>query len=91
MILWQHVRATGRVQGVFYRDSTKREARRLGLTGWVRNMADGSVEARLEGTKEQIEEMIAWMHEGPPLALVDRVETLWQGEGADFTSFDVRH
>ena len=55
----------GRVQGVFFRDETRREARRHGVCGWVRNCADGTVEAQVEGTPESVEAMVQWCREGP--------------------------
>lgn len=64
----------GKVQGVFYRKSTQAKARELGVCGWVRNLDNGCVEAEIEGTPEQLEAMIAWCHEGPSAARVDRVE-----------------
>lgn len=64
----------GRVQGVFYRDWTIGHARELGLAGWVRNEADGTVAAHLEGADEAVEDMVARMHQGPPHARVERVE-----------------
>ncbi len=70
------VRIFGRVQGVGFRDWTIREARRLGLSGWVRNRRDGSVEVLLAGENEQIETMLTRCREGPPLAIVERIETM---------------
>lgn len=64
----------GRVQGVFYRDWTVHNARQLALAGWVRNQADGTVTAHLEGAPEAIERMIELMHDGPPRARVERIE-----------------
>jgi acylphosphatase len=66
---------TGRVQGVGYRDSLSAEAQRRGLTGWVRNRRDGSVEAVLQGTPAAIDAAIAWARRGPPLARVTDVRT----------------
>lgn len=68
-----HVQVIGRVQGVFFRDYTRREAERLGLSGWVKNMPDGSVEALLSGSTETVDAMLAWLHEGSPAARVQRV------------------
>jgi acylphosphatase len=68
------VNVSGRVQGVFYRASCARLAREKGLTGSVRNRADGAVEAVFEGPPEVVEEMVAWCREGPDLARVDEVE-----------------
>jgi len=64
----------GRVQGVFFRDYTRREAQHLGLSGWVRNLATGSVEAEFEGGAEQLAAMLEWLSTGSPLSLVSRVE-----------------
>jgi acylphosphatase len=66
---------TGRVQGVGYRDSLRDEALRHGLTGWVRNRRDGSVEAVLQGTPEGIDATISWARRGPALARVTDVRT----------------
>ena len=70
----RHVRLTGLVQGVFFRAWARDEADALRITGWVRNCADGSVEAHLEGEVEDLEELIELMREGPPGARVDKVE-----------------
>jgi acylphosphatase len=64
---------TGRVQGVWFRASTKREAERLGVTGHAANLADGSVEVIACGAPEAVEALIAWLHRGPPQARVERV------------------
>lgn len=68
----------GRVQGVFFRVETRDRARSLGLSGWVRNVPDGSVEAVFEGDRERIESMLAWCRRGPSLAQVDEVEAEWE-------------
>lgn len=67
------VRVTGRVQGVFFRDSTRDEARRRGLTGWVTNERDGSVSVEVQGSGEQVDEVVAWLRQGPPGAQVVNV------------------
>jgi acylphosphatase len=56
----------GEVQGVGYRYTMRMIARRIGVAGWVRNLADGSVEAEIEGTDDQVDQVLAWMAEGPP-------------------------
>jgi acylphosphatase len=68
-----HVYISGRVQGVAYRASTWEVADRLGLSGWVRNLPDGRVEAVFEGEPATVEKMIQWCHKGPPAALVQDV------------------
>ena len=84
------LRIRGRVQGVFYRDSTRREAQRLGLRGWVRNRSDGSVEAVALGLPERIAALIDWCHEGPPLARVAEVGVTEESGDADEPEFEVR-
>lgn len=68
--------ASGRVQGVFYRATCARLARRLGLGGSVRNLPDGRVEAAFEGPESLVDEMVDWSRSGPDLALVERLEVL---------------
>ena len=71
MAVRRRVVVTGRVQGVFFRDSTTQEARRHGLAGWVTNRADGAVEAVFEGAPDAVEALVAWVRHGPPQARVD--------------------
>ena len=66
----------GRVQGVFFRGATQDEARRLGVKGWVRNRADGSVEAVLEGPPGPVNALLAFLEHGPPAARVDALEAI---------------
>ena len=82
-----HVRISGRVQGVFYRSTTRDRAEQLGLTGWVRNTSDGKVEAIFEGEETAIKDMIVWCHKGPRSADVYDVTVEYQkflGEFEDF-------
>ena len=69
-----HVYVTGRVQGVWFRDSTQHEAMRLGVDGWVRNLPDGRVEAVYEGGAEAVEALVAWTRHGPEHAWVTAVQ-----------------
>jgi acylphosphatase len=69
----RQIRIHGRVQGVGYRDYLRDEADRLGVTGWVRNRADGSVEAVLQGSAEAVERILSWARRGPPAARVTRL------------------
>jgi len=68
------VRVTGLVQGVYFRAEARDRARSLGIAGWVRNAADGAVEATFEGEDEHVDALLAWCRRGPPGARVDRVE-----------------
>ena len=85
------VRVRGRVQGVWFRAHTRDAARRLGLTGWVRNAPDGTVEAVAEGPRGRCEALIAWCHEGSPLSRVDRVDAAWGEPTGEFASFEARY
>ncbi len=79
----RRVVVTGRVQGVFFRDSTRSEARRLGVAGWVTNRADGSVETVVEGERDAVEALVAWLRRGPEQARVDSctvTEEVTEGE-----------
>jgi len=69
------LRVTGRVQGVGYREALRSEAQRLGVTGWVRNLADGSVQALAQGSDAALAALLAWARRGPPAARVERVAT----------------
>lgn len=71
-VVRRRVVVTGRVQGVFFRDSTRREARRRRVTGWVTNREDGSVEAVFEGEPDAVDALVAWTRRGPVRARVDR-------------------
>ncbi len=70
----KNLRIHGRVQGVYFRDSMRQQARRLGVTGWVRNRTDGTVEAMVSGELEAISKIIEWARRGPPAARVTSVE-----------------
>jgi acylphosphatase len=70
----RRVKAHGRVQGVFFRDSTREEAERLGIAGWVRNKGDGTVEAVFEGAPDMVDAMVWFVRDGPGSADVQRVE-----------------
>ena len=78
----------GRVQGVWFRESMRQEAARLGITGWVRNRADGSVEATVQGSAQAVDAITRWAHQGPEEAEVERVDAA-PGEG-DYAAFEKR-
>ncbi len=69
---------SGRVQGVFFRDSTAKAARSRGVAGWIRNLPDGRVEAFFEGSRDAVESMISWCRSGPRHADVDDVSVEWE-------------
>jgi acylphosphatase len=90
MKLRAHVFISGRVQGVFFRENTKNKARELGVSGWVRNLKDGRVEAVFEGNENEVKRMIEWCHVGPELARVDNVEVIWE-EPKGENEFKIRY
>ena len=79
----------GRVQMVFFRDSTVRKARALKLTGWVRNEKDGSVKILATGEEEKIKKLYEWCKKGPLLAKVDRIEIKWINGKSESTDFQL--
>ncbi len=81
----------GRVQGVNFRAATRQQARRLGLRGWVRNREDGTVEVVAEGDEEQVQQLVAWCHHGPPAARVARVDVEWAAPSGDLPPFEIRY
>ena len=85
-----HIYVYGWVQGVGFRWSMQRVARRHGVKGWVRNLRDGRVEAILEGPRGAVEAVIRWAQRGPPLALVEKVEVYWEEYKGEFRDFTIR-
>ena len=86
-----HCIVRGRVQGVSFRAYTQREARRLGLGGWVRNLPDGAVEAVAEGDEARLGDLLAWLHHGPSHARVDAVSPTWSDADGGFHDFQIRY
>ena len=72
------ITVAGRVQGVYFRASACQQAQSLGITGWVRNCSDGSVELLAEGARDKLEQLIAWCHRGPTGARVADVSVRWE-------------
>lgn len=84
-----HLIVRGMVQGVFFRASAQREARRLGLTGWVKNRGDGAVEVVAEGEEEDVKDLLAWTQRGPSTARVEQVDTRWRSYTGEFSEFNI--
>ncbi|KWW98697.1 Acylphosphatase [Carbonactinospora thermoautotrophica] len=80
---------SGYVQGVYFRDTCRRMAIRRGVAGWVRNLPDGTVEAVFEGDPDSVQQMVAWAHQGPPHAVVDRVD-VYEEDPEGLTGFEIR-
>jgi acylphosphatase len=85
-----HVIISGRVQGVFFRAETRRAAERIGVTGWVRNRPDGTVEAVFDGNPQAVKDAIAWCHRGSPMSKVEDVQVTWEESDGAFTDFSIR-
>ena len=82
---------TGRVQGVAFRWETLRAAQRFEVNGWVRNLRDGRVEALVEGPRQQVNDLIDWCREGPPIARVDSLDIQWEDYSGTFREFEITH
>ena len=85
-----HLFISGRVQGVYFRAHTRDEAKKRGLTGWVKNRYDGRVEAVFEGNDEDIQSMISWCRQGPPHAAVTDVSFEGETHRGEFSDFSIR-
>jgi acylphosphatase len=81
---------SGLVQGVYFRDTTSQQAQALGVAGWVRNQPDGSVEVLAEGPRPQLETLLKFLHQGPHLARVDKVQAQWLAATGEFSAFEIR-
>jgi acylphosphatase len=86
-----HAIVHGDVQGVFYRAHTRERAASLGLSGWVRNNPDGTVEVVAEGPKEKLEDLLAWLRKGPDAAHVERVDAGWTPATGEFKQFRIEY
>jgi acylphosphatase len=82
----------GIVQGVFFRAGTQDTVHRIqGITGWVRNLPDGSVECLAEGEKEKLEELLDWAKHGPSGAEVEKIDEIWEEYKGEFEGFEIRY
>ncbi len=84
-----HVIVRGRVQGVYFRASAQREAKRLGLTGWVKNRNDGAVEMVVEGEEDNVKDFLNWAQHGPSTARVEKVDAKWRGYTGEHPDFRI--
>ncbi|WP_226987046.1 acylphosphatase [Candidatus Nitrososphaera evergladensis] len=84
-----HVFVTGKVQGVYFRQNTQLTAKEHGVTGWVRNLPDGRVEAVIEGDDAAVRKVVDWCRHGPSSARVDNIEVKHEGYTGEFASFEV--
>jgi len=84
-----HAVIHGRVQGVFFRAWTQQTARALQLTGWVRNLPDGSVELKAQGASEGLQELLQLCWQGPPSAKVERIDSEWTESPSSFSDFSI--
>lgn len=86
-----HIVVSGRVQGVFFRAETQEKAQQLGVTGWVKNLSEGRVEAVFEGERAKVEEMVEWAKKGPPGAIVNDLDLSWEEYRGEFSNFEIRY
>lgn len=84
-----HVWIRGVVQGVYFRQSTRRQAQAAGVTGWVRNCPDGAVEAVFEGEETAVAAVVAWCHHGPAAAVVSQVDVVSEPHTGEFITFRI--
>jgi len=86
-----HIIVSGQVQGVFFRENTRQKAQKLDVSGWVRNLSDGRVEALFEGKKDRVEELVKWARRGPFLARVNGLEIEWLEYKGEFKNFEIKY
>jgi acylphosphatase len=89
-IIRAHLLISGKVQGVFYRASTRDSALSLGLLGWVRNLSNGQVEIVAQGNPQDVHALITWARSGPPMAQVDDVDISWEEPSPKENGFQIR-
>ncbi len=84
-----HLKIYGRVQGVYFRSSAQDKARELGLSGWAKNMPDGTVETVAEGGEEELQKYIEWCKIGPAAARVEKIEEAWEEPSGELKGFSI--
>jgi len=86
-----HIFVSGRVQGIFFRENTKKKAEKLAISGWVKNLRDGRLEAVFEGDRENIEKMVNWAKKGPIWAKIDDFSLVWEDYQGEFKEFSIEY
>lgn len=86
-----HIFVFGRVQGVFFRENTKKKAEKSGVQGWVKNLRDGRVEAVFEGDRQNVEKLVNWARKGPIWAKIEALDVIWEDYQAEFKAFEIRY
>jgi acylphosphatase len=86
-----HILVSGKVQGVFFRENTRKQAEKLGVSGWVKNLQDGRVEAVFEGNKDNVEKLVKWAKKGPIWANVKDLDVDWENYKGEFNTFEIRY
>jgi len=86
-----HIICHGRVQNVFYRENARKQAIKLGLAGWVKNLPDRTVEIIAEGEESYLKKFLAWCNKGPMFARVDDVDAKWEAPTEEFKTFSIRY
>jgi len=86
-----HIFVLGKVQGVFFREKTKKKAEEFGVSGWVKNLKDGRLEVVFEGEPEKVEKMIKWAKRGPFFAKVENFDLTWETCTDEFNEFEIRY
>ena len=86
-----HIFISGRVQGVFFRSETMYEAKRLDVTGWIRNIPDGRVETVFEGEEKNVKELVEFCKRGPPGARVTNIDITWEKHTGEFRNFEIKY
>jgi acylphosphatase len=86
-----HIYVIGRVQGVLYRKHAQAKAKELGITGWAKNLLDGTVEIVAEGEKEKLQEFTAWCKQGPAFAKVEKLDIQKEDHQEEFKDFAIHH
>ena len=86
-----HIIFSGFVQGVFFRANTRKKAKELEVTGWIKNSPSGKVEAVFEGERDRIQKIIEWAKKGPQGAQVDDLELDWQEYRDEFNNFEIKY